>query len=156
ITPSDTPYGDLLRVRLAKTESKEWERRQTNILRAIASDRREDLMELFSGRPSCQIRRRPPTLSGTRDLLFAYAITGALARPKDGEDSRANLPPSKLPLSAWRSQYAALLHLIEESGTAWWYLPALLSERGDFEGSLASETPEYQHVTELARRHLQE
>ena len=152
VRPQDTPYGDLLRVRLAKSPSAEWSRRQTNILRAVAADRRDDLGELFSDRPRCQITRRPPPISGVRDLVFVASLSAALAPAgKDAGSPRSGT----LPLPAWRQQYAALVRLVEATGTAWSYLPALLGERGATDGQLAREVPEYARVTALGLRHLQ-
>lgn len=152
VLPQDTPYGDLLRVRLAKSPSEEWTRRQANILRAVAPDRRDDLRELFSDRPRCQITRRPPPIAGVRDLVFAASLSAALAPA--GKDAE-RLAPGTLPLPAWRQQYAALARLVAASGTAWSYLPALLSERGAAAGQPATEGPEYARVTALGLRHLQ-
>lgn len=174
ITPADTPYGDLLRVRSAKNSATEWPRRRANILRAVAADRRDDLAELFSGRRACESGRRPPAISGVRDLIFAYSVAGALARARDGSivdgiaapGSRAatgekgdgkggaRISADKLPLPLWQKEYAAVLRLVEATGTAWWYLPALLSERAVPAGEVALQTPEYGRVTALGVRHL--
>lgn len=160
ITPGDTPYGDLLRVRSAKNSVTEWPRRGANILRAVAADRRDDLAELFSGRRACESGRRPPAISGVRDLIFAYSVAGALARARDGSIVDGIPTPGrraatgKLPLPLWQKEYAALLRLVEATGTAWWYLPALLSERAVPAGEVALQTPEYGRVTALGVRHL--
>lgn len=161
VTPADTPYGDLLRVRSAKDAAREWPRRQANILRLVAADRRDDLSELFSGRRACESGRRPPAISGVRDLIFAYSVAGALARGRDGriedgsEKEGHKIGTDKLLLPLWQKEYAALLRLVEATGTAWWYLPALLNERGVPAGEVGARTPEYERVTALGVRHLQ-
>jgi hypothetical protein len=149
---ADTPYGDQLRVHLARSARAEWGRRGAKILAATAEDRREDVAALWAAPRTCDAARRPPPMEGPRDLVFASALAGALVRD---EATRARGEAGGfLPLPAWLARYEALVALVEEAHAGWSYAPALLLQRGEAFGLDPAGTALFRRVTALGTAHL--
>ncbi len=147
--PDETPYASYLRVMTAKEMRKEWDARGARVLPAIRADRREAFASMFAhGRESCETRRAPP-MEGTRDLVFANKLSGALPR-----DPTAALAAGQLPLREWLERYRTMVDLVDQTRSAWSYLPSLLVQRGEAPGLSAAATPVYRRVTELGLAHL--
>jgi hypothetical protein len=143
---ADTPYTRYLRVLTARDPRKAWEPHAALVLPGIAADRRDAVTSLFARSRDCEALHAPP-MDGPRDLVFATRLAGALSR-----DARP--PAGQLPLTEWLARYATLLQLVEQTGSAWSYLPALLYQRGDATGLGPSSTATYRRVTELGLAHL--
>ncbi|MFS8068638.1 MAG: hypothetical protein ACMG6S_19950, partial [Byssovorax sp.] len=149
---SDTPYGDQLRVHLARSARVEWARRGAKILAELAEDRREDVAALWAAPKTCDAARRPPPMEGARDLVFAGALAGALVRD---EATRARgAAGGFLPLPAWLARYEALVELTTQAHVGWSYAPALLLQRGEAFGLDPAGTKAYRRVTALGVAHL--
>lgn len=148
-SPADTPYGDLLRVRLAtsKARTDEWTARRTNILRGIAADRRDDFADLMAPAPACRSQRLLP-MESVRDLAFSQRLADTLA--PEGATPAAG----QLPLRQWQQRYDTLVELVSATGSAWSYLPALLRQRGPAPISPSPPGRTQARVTELALAHL--
>lgn len=144
---ADTPYAAYVEVLSAKDPRAAWAARSEVILPGIAPDRRAGVAALHGGAKGCDDRRAPP-MEGPRDLVFTSALAGALARDP------AAPRPGEIPITAWLPRYEAAARLVEETHTAWAYLPALLRERGDGTGLGPEATAAYQRVTDLALAHI--
>jgi len=150
--PSDTPYGDQLRVHLARSARAEWERRGAKILAGIADDRREDVAALWATPRGCDGARRPPPMESERDLVFASRLSGALLRD---EATRARgAAGGFLPLPEWLARYQTLLVLAERAHVTWSYAPTLLLQRGEAFGLDPAGTETYRRVTAIGAAHL--
>ena len=150
--PSDTPYGDQLRVHLARSARAEWDRRGTKILAGIADDRREDVAALWAMPRECDGARRPPPMESERDLVFASRLSGALIR--DEASQARGAAGGFLPLPEWLARYATLLALVEEGHVAWSYAPTLLLQRGEAFGLDPAGSEAYRRVTAIGAAHL--
>ncbi len=144
----DTPYGSQLHVLTARDPRKEWEARGPRVLEGIAADRREAFATLFSRPRDCTGLRAPP-LEEARDLVFAGKLAAALPRELAAAPS-----PGQVSLREWLPLYQTAVSLVEGTRTAWSYLPALLSQRGEGPGLRAAGTPLYRRVTALGLTHL--
>jgi hypothetical protein len=151
-SPSDTPYGDLLRVFLAKEGRKEWERRGASVLRGVAPDRREDIASLYVRSRDCQAASRPPPMEGLRDLIFANRLANALIRDKATEAQGA--AGGFLPLPEWLSRYEKELSILSAAKLEWSYAPSLLLQRGEAFGLSPAGTATYKRVSEIGLAHL--
>jgi hypothetical protein len=149
---SDTPYGDLLRVRTGKDEGRAWEARRATILASLPADRRDDVASLFSRARAACADGRPPPMTGVADLIFANKLAGALIRDKTTEARGAKA--GLLPLPEWLKRYEALVGLVARTHTAWSFAPALLRERGEAFGLNPAGSTVYRRVTELGTAHL--
>jgi hypothetical protein len=150
--PADTPYGDQLRVHLARDARGEWERRGATILAAIAEDRREDVAALWAAPKECHAARRPPPMESARDLVFASRLSGALIRD---EATRARgAAGGFLPLPEWLARYETLVHLAEQAHVTWSYAPSILLQRGEAFGLDPAGSETYRRVTAIGSRHL--
>lgn len=149
LSPTDTPYGDLLRVRLvaSKARTDEWTARRANILRGIAADRRDDFADFMAPAPACRSQRLLP-MESVRDLVFSQRLAGALA-PAGTTPTAGQLPPAQ-----WQQRYDTLAELVAATGSAWSYLPALLRQRGPAPSPTAPPSRTQVRVTELALSHL--
>ena len=152
-TPTDTPYGDLLRVLTAKDGRKEWEVRGASILEGIAADRRELVTALYARSRDCQVEGRPPPMEGLRDLFFANRLAGALIRDKATEQQ--GRAAGLLPLPEWLERYERELRLITEAHVAWAMAPSLLLQRGEAFGLSPAGTATYKQVSAIGLAHLE-
>lgn len=143
--PNDTPYLDLLRVRLDR-HATEWPLRREHILAAFPADRRDALRAIYDPNPGCNFAV-PPPLERESDLLFGSLLPRALM------PSHAKATLGRLPLEAWYPRYAAFLDVSELSGAAWFTLPTLMTERGQSSGIVPSGTSTHRKAMELALRH---
>lgn len=150
--PTDTPYGDQLRVHLATSARAEWARRGSTILAAIADDRRDDVAALEGAPTECSAERRPPPMEGLRDLVFAHRLAGALVH--DEATSKRGAAGGFLPLPAWLTRYEALVDLVEKAHVGWSYVPTILLQRGDAFGLDPAGSTTYRRVTALGNAHL--
>lgn len=146
-SPRDTPYADLLRVRLAKDERAAFRERGPAVLRALPADRREALSNLLAEVRGCAPALSPP-MEDARDLVFASRLAGALA-PVAGAPA-----PGTLPLKEWLPRYDVLVSSVASTRTMWAHAPSVLYQRGDAQGLSLSGTPTYRRVTELGLAHL--
>jgi len=165
-SPSDTSYGDLLRVRTAKDEHAAWAARSASILRAVAPDRREALDNLLGKARGCAPPLVPP-LEDARDLVFATRLAGALAPVQPAPSAAAasggaapqepppQVPPGTLPFKEWLGRYERLVSTVEATRTAWAHATSLLYQRGDALGMSLAGTPTYRRATDLGLRHIQ-
>ncbi len=149
ISPADTPYADLLRVRLVagKARAEEWTARRANILRGIAADRRDDFADLMAPAPACRGQRLLP-MESVRDLVYSQRLAGTLA-PAGTTPTAGQLPPAQ-----WQRRYETLAELVATTGSAWSYLPAVLRQRGPAPIAAAPPRRTQARVTELALGHL--
>ncbi|MBM4364330.1 MAG: hypothetical protein FJ104_16745, partial [Deltaproteobacteria bacterium] len=149
---ADTPYGDLLRVRLADDRVAEWKRRSATVIAGIAEDRREVTAAFFAPPASCGSVVLPPAfdragdlaLSGLLPLSLAGARTPAITMPATAE----------LPLSAWYPRYEAAVGLVDRGHLWWLEIGTLLRQRGELMGITSAGTSTYRRVTEKALLHL--
>ncbi len=147
--PGDTPYGDYLRVRTAKSERDAFAARRETILGAVPADRREALAALFAPPGGCASPAPAPTIAEVRDLQLGARLSAALARP-----DAPGPEPGRIALPEWLPRYEALVRLVDATRSAWAYAPTLLYQRGDVAGLSASGSPTYQRVTELGLSHM--
>ncbi|APR78143.1 Exonuclease SbcC [Minicystis rosea] len=145
---NETPYGALLVVLTARDGRAAWETRGARVLEGIAADRREDVTALFARPKGCEPLRAPP-MEGRRDLVHANRLAGALARDAGGAARAGGLP-----FAEWLGRYEATVRLVEQTRTAWSYLPALLAERGEASGLDPAESAAYRKVTEMGLAHV--
>ena len=150
--PADTPYGDQLRVHLAKSARVEWDRRGSKILAAIAEDRRDDVAALWAAPKECNAARRPPPMERLRDLVFAHRLSGALIR--DEATLKRGAAGGFLALPAWLARYGALVDLAEQAHVGWSYAPSILLQRGDAFGLDPAGSDTYRRVTAMGKAHL--
>jgi hypothetical protein len=149
---TDSPYGDFLRVRLAKDERAEWARRSAKILPAIAEDRRA-LIETFQAmRSGCGAALKAPPIEGPRDLMFGPMLVASLAPAEVSEaDATAH---GMLTLSEWLKRYDALVRQIDRAKLGFYYAPTLVFQRGELRGLSAAGTATYRRVTEIVTQHI--
>jgi hypothetical protein len=143
----ESPYQAYLAVLTAKDARKAWEARANRVLAGVAADRRADLAALFVRPKDCEALRAPP-MEEARDLVFAGRLAGALAVP--GAPQRAG----QLPFAEWMARYETMTRLVEQTRTAWMYLPAMLQERGDASGLGLAGSATYRRVTEAGLHHI--
>ncbi|WCQ91645.1 MULTISPECIES: hypothetical protein [Sorangium] len=155
--PSDTPYGDLLRVRTARDGRAAWRARGAAVLRAVPADRRAALDDLLGKAPGCGRDLAPP-MDGPRDLVFAGALApgdaAAAPAPPAAGSSGAAAPGRRLPLDAWLPRYEALVRAVDQTSTAWAHAPSLLYERGPAPAAGQAGSAARRRVTELGLAHL--
>lgn len=149
--PTDTAYGDLLRVKLATDEKPVWKARRDNVLSAAPEDRHAALDALFAPPKTCG---PPPVLpfEGRRDLMFGRRLATSLKPQRPGPVTAE--PDPRLELDAWLRRYRAFVAAVKESGTVWTFAPSMVYERGDSAGISAGESATYRDVTELTLTHL--
>lgn len=149
---ADTPYGDLLRVRVADDAAVEWKRRGSRVLAAIPADRRSAVEALFGAPAACGTISEPPPFDRADDVALASLLPPALAGAR--EEPIATASPKGLPLAAWYPRYEKLVALVDRARFAWLHIGALLRQRGELSGISAAGTPTYRRVTELGLRHI--
>ncbi len=152
IARADTPYGDMLRIRLAEDPTTEWKRRGSKVLPAIAEDRHA-LAQAYFAPPSCAALTPPPTFDRPGDIALAGLLAGSLAGARI--EAIANMTPDgALPLAAWYPRYEALVDLVDRSHLAWLEMGILLRQRGEIAGISPKGTATYKRVTQLGMKHL--
>lgn len=150
---ADTPYGDVLRVRLADDVAAEWNRRGSKVLPAIAEDRRAVATSTFVPPSTCNAVTAPPAYDRAGDVAFAGLLPGALAGARIEAIAGAQ-PDSGLPLTTWYPRYEALVDLVDRTHLAWLEMGLLVRQRGEIAGISPKGTATYKRVTELGLKHI--
>ena len=149
---TDTPYGDLLRVRLAEDRAKEWGRRRATLMAAIPEERREIASTFYTPAGACPEVTLPPAFDRTGDLALTGLLPMSLAGART--DPIAITQPAGLPLSVWYPRYEAAVTLVDRSHLWWLEVGTLLRQRGELNGITAAGSPTYRRVTEKALAHI--
>ncbi|MFO0588178.1 MAG: hypothetical protein U0441_11590 [Polyangiaceae bacterium] len=150
---ADSPYGDLLRIRVTDDSAAEWKRRGAKVSAQIAEDRRDLAASYFAPTTTCGAVTLPPAFDRTADMTFAGLLPGSLAGARIEAISSADPDPG-LPLSAWYPRYEALVDLVERTRFAWLETSLLVRQRGEIAGISPRGTPTYRRVTDLGLRHI--
>lgn len=150
---SDTPYGDLLRVRVAEESAVEWKRRGPRVLAALAEDLRAPVEALFAGSSACGAPVAPPDFSRPEMLALAGLLPGSLAGAR--EEAILGASPPGLPLAEWYPRYERLVEHVDRAHFTWLHAGSLLLQRGELPGIRPTSTAAYRRVTELGRRHIE-
>lgn len=149
---TDTPYGDLLRVRIADEPAAEWKRRGPRVLAAVAPDLRPAAEALFGAPAACAASVEPPDFVRPETVAFASLLPPSLAGAREEPITTAN--PPGLPLAAWYPRYERLVAHVDRERLAWLHLGSLLRQRGEIPGIRPTGTAAYRRVTELGLRHI--
>ncbi len=144
-TATETPYLDLLRVRIDR-HAVEWPRRKERLVAALPADRREAFRSLYDTPAPCALVL-PPPIEREGDLIYAYLI------PRTLLPSRSKAALGRIPLDAWYPRYAQLLDTVERHGLGWYALLTLMVERGQSSGMTPSGSEVHKRATALALRH---
>lgn len=149
---ADTPYGDLLRVRVAEDLAAEWKRRGARVLAASEPDRRAVIEGLFAGSGACGAITEPPAFDRAGDVAFSSLMAGALAGAR--EEPITTTSPKGMPLAAWYPRYEKLVALVDRERFTWLHIGSLVRQRGELQGISSAGTATYRRVTELGLRHI--
>ena len=150
---ADSPYGDLIRIRVAEDSAVEWKRRGVKVSAEIAEDRRDLTASYFAPASTCNAVTLPPSFDRPADLTFAGLLPGSLAGARILAIASAEPDPG-LPLSDWYPRYEALVDLVERTRFAWLETSILVRQRGEIAGISPRGTPTYRRVTDLGLRHI--
>lgn len=149
---SDTPYGDLLRVRTAEEYATEWKRRGPSVLSALRAELRPLADGFFGLEAVCPAAVMPPTFEDPAHLSFASLLPGVLSGAREEPIVGASAPA--LPLTEWYPRYERLVASVEGAHFFWLHATSLLRQRGEPLGLSASGTAVYKRVTALAQKHI--
>ena len=142
---SDTPYQDLLRVRIDKTNV-EWPRRSARIVAAFPENRRAAVSALFGTSPGCGFAL-PPPIEREGDLMFQGLLPHALL------PSRAKGLAGRVPLEEWYPRYTALVDVVERTHMGFASVGVLMTERGQSSGIVPSSSDTHRRAGALALQH---
>ncbi len=145
-----TPYGDLLRVRMAKDEHVIFQQVGDRIVQALSEDKRAAMRALFAREESC-VAVPLDGFDGPDDLFLAHTIGRRLAPSLSSTRSSSS---SGLELTAWLSRYDSLVRSVDEARSTWAHAFALTQERGEIGGISLSTTATHKRVNTLVAAHL--
>ncbi len=145
--PYESPYYDMLRVRLDPKSASAFEKRRARIMAAVPADA-APLLERTWGKidETCAVTL-PGSFDKRRDLAFGYLLPQALL-PAEARDVRG-----RLPFHDWYVRYGKLVGLIERTGSTFFMVNALIAERGGASSIMPSGSDTHRRVNALVLKH---
>jgi len=145
--PFETPYYDLLRVRLDAKSASAYEKRRERLLRAASADV-APLIERTWGKidETCTVTL-PGSFDRPRDLSFGYLLPQALL-PAGARDERG-----RLRFYDWYARYGKLVELVDRTGSAFFMVNALIAERGGASSIMPAGSETHRKVNALVLKH---
>ncbi|MBL8740845.1 MAG: hypothetical protein JNK04_07120, partial [Myxococcales bacterium] len=145
--PYETPYYDMLRVRLDPTSASAFEKRRQRLMAAVPADA-APLLERTWGKidETCAVTL-PGSFDKRRDLAFGYLLPQALL-PAEARD-----PRGRLPFHDWYARYTKLVSLTERTGSTFFMVNALIAERGGASSIMPAGSETHRRTNALIAKH---